>query len=225
MSATGAGSDKSAERLARAVRTRLAELRVSARSVSTAGFMPSATIGRLLSGVSLPRDLSGLERGLGWASGSAYQVAGGGEPTVVLVLRGQSARAGQGVIDWPPGPGEERDWRNAVEAAWEQVEKGGAAPDIAEEAWDWGGEAGWLAARTAELPAWLAERVRAVLADWEHHHPAGAPPDLGVLADRIMALDHTGDVVRLLGEWKDRLRAAPQQGDNDRARRTSHDRP
>lgn len=62
----GAGrTNLRAERLGRAVRARLAELGVSGRTLAEAGYIPRGNLQRLTSGVSVPRDLTGLDRGLG----------------------------------------------------------------------------------------------------------------------------------------------------------------
>lgn len=197
---------QSGERLARAVRTRLAELHVSGRALSRAGYLPSATLGRLLQGDSFPRrDLSDLERGLGWAKGSAYQVASGKEPTVILVPRGQPVRPGQAVVAWPLARDQAQStgWRDVVEAAWKQVETAERADDHAGPS---AGRSSWLRGRTAELPAWLAERIQAVLGTWEAQHGVDESPDVFALIDRIMGLDRARDVLSLLIEWRDDLR-------------------
>lgn len=202
-------AEDAAKRLARAVRTRLAEIHVSGRALSRAGYIPSATLGRLLRGDSFPRrDFSGLERGLGWARDSAYQVASGKDPTVVLVLRGQPVHQGQVMIQWPPArdQAETSNWRDVVEAAWKQVEDGNTGHDHALPARPASeDQTRWLLRRTTELPAWLANRIQAVLIAWEAQRRGDEPPDVFALADRIMALDRAREVLTLLMEWRDRL--------------------
>jgi hypothetical protein len=189
-----------AEKLGRAVRTRLAELGVSGRTLAEAGYIPRGNLQRLTSGVSVPRDLTGLDRGLGWQPGSAEMAAAGGEPKAALATRaGAPTGVGQVLLDWPRS---DEDWRAAVEDAWERYEHppttqgdgaghavGPADPQVS----------GWLAPRVEGLPVWLAERVRTVLTE-ASVHPTGTLDPL-VLADRIIPLDHAREVLALLIDW------------------------
>jgi hypothetical protein len=208
MVAEGAGNgSERAARLGREVRRRLADLRLSARQLAEAGYIPRATLQRLTGGTTVPRDLTGLDRGLGWQAGSAERVAGGGQPTVVLVPRAEAGTvAGAGVIDWPRP---DESWKAAIEEAWEQLDRqidgqqqtaGSARPDgqerQVEEAVD-----RWLAPRSADLPVWLAERVRTVLIEATRSHAGPGRVDPLALVDRIMALDHAREVLALLIDW------------------------
>ena len=200
------GGSERAARLGREVRRRLADLRLSARQLADAGYISRATLQRLTGGTSVPRDLTGLDRGLGWQAGSAERVAAGGQPTVVLVPRAEvGTLPGAGVIDWPRP---DESWKTAVEEAWAQLDRQtdgqpGAAsarmegqdPQV-EEAVD-----RWLAPRNANLPVWLAERVRAALVEAARSQAGPSRADPLALADRIMALDHAREVLALLIDW------------------------
>lgn len=185
-----------ASRLARAVRIRLAELGVSARALSRAGYVPRATIERTIAGASVPRSLVGLDRGLGWRPGSAACVADGGEPTPVLRLPGQPlGSAGEVHLSWPR---EDGDWRAACEEAWEAADDL-AVPEQPGQPAGRGDAAseGWFEDETEDWPAWLADRTRRVLAEADTDQSA----ELVELADRIMGLDHVRDLLRLLDAW------------------------
>lgn len=203
----GGGVPEGAARLGREVRRRLADLRLSARQLADAGYMPRATLQRLTAGSTVPRDLTGLERGLGWLAGSADRVVAGGEPIVILVTPAEAATApGASVIDWPRP---DESWKAAIESAWEQYERQGDAEQQAtvsgrgdghdsqaEEAVD-----RWLKPRSADLPVWLAERIRSVLIETARTPGGAGRADPLALADRIMALDHSREVLALLIEW------------------------
>lgn len=189
-----------AERLGRAVRTRLAELGVSGRTLAEAGYIPRGNLQRLTSGVSVPRDLTGLDRGLGWQSGSAEMAAAGGEPRAVLATRaGAPTGAGWVVLDWPRA---DEDWHAAIEDAWERYEQPATGhPDVPAQV---PGPSGmrvdeWLAPRVEGLPVWLAERIRTVLTEASQHHDGTLDPL--VLADRIIPLDHAREILALLIDW------------------------
>jgi len=191
-----------AERLGREVRTRLAELQVSGRTLSEAGYIPRGNLQRLTSGTSVPRDLTGLDRGLGWEPGSAEMAGAGGRPKPALVPRGQSRTApGQVEIDWPRPDG---DWRTAIEEAWERH---ATLPSETEPSVLIGGNPGtveqdvraWLAPRVQGLPVWLAERIQTVLT--EASQQGERRPDPLVLADRIIPLNHSREILALLIDW------------------------
>lgn len=189
-----------AERLGRAVRTRLAELGVSGRTLAEAGYIPRGNLQRLTSGVSVPRDLTGLDRGLGWQPGSAEMAAAGGEPRAVLATRAGAPTGASGVLfDWPRA---DEDWQAAVEDAWERYEQPPASPaDVSAQPANRPSPQvdEWLAPRVEGLPVWLAERIRTVLTE-ATQHPTGSVDPL-VLADRIMPLDHAREILALLIDW------------------------
>lgn len=59
----------------------------------------------------------------------------------------------------------------------------------------------WLKPRSADLPVWLAERIRIVLIEATQDPARRGRLDPLFLADRIMALDHAREVLALLIEW------------------------
>lgn len=189
-----------AERLGRAVRTRLAELGVSGRTLAEAGYIPRGNLQRLTSGVSVPRDLTGLDRGLGWQPGSAEMAAAGGEPRAVLATRAGAPTGADGVaLDWPRA---DEDWHAAVEDAWARYEQPATghtdvpapprgSPDLQVDE--------WLAPRVEGLPVWLAERVSTVLTEASQQTTGRLDPL--ALADRIMPLDHAREILALLIDW------------------------
>ncbi len=107
-SGTMPSDSEPAHRLAVAVRLRLAGLRVSARSVARAGYLPRSTLERVLRSESSPRDHASLERALGWLAGSVDKVLIEGKAPVEVI--------DPAAIHWPR---EDGDWRAAVEEAWD----------------------------------------------------------------------------------------------------------
>lgn len=195
-----ATSDR-AVRLGREVRRRLAELKVSGRALAEAGYIPRGNLQRLTAGRSLPRELSGLDRGLGWAPGSAQAVADGKAPVALLIPYGQSIEPGHVVIDWPRP---DDDWRAAIEAAWNELSSpaGDSGTTTPDRDFETQAVTEWLAPRVQGLPVWLAERIRTVLVDAARSDRR--PVDPLALADRIMALDHAHEVLELLIDWSRR---------------------
>lgn len=191
-----------ADRLGREVRTRLAELQVSGRAVADAGYIPRGNLQRLTAGASVPRDLTGLERGLGWEPGSAEMAAAGGRPKPALVPRGQGlSGSGQVEIAWPRADG---DWHAAIEEAWarrrarstevEPPVHHGESADLVDQ-----DLCAWLKPRVQGLPVWLAERIQTVLT--EANQQEDVPPDPLVLADRIIPLNHARETLAILIDW------------------------
>lgn len=176
--------------LASALRARMTELGIAGSRLVEGGYISRATLTRIQGGHQAIRNPRGLERGLGWAAGSVSKVADGGEP--VEVINSEAVR-------WPRRDG---DWRAAIEDAWDahvgSVEPGRTVPARC----DSEGLDDWLATRTADWPAWLAERLRAVLEDH------GDNEDLAALVGRVVPTDRLPDVIRLVAEWQHRTRGA-----------------
>jgi hypothetical protein len=183
-----------AHRLAVAVRLRLAGLRVSARSVAKAGYLPRSTLERVLRSESSPRDHASLERALGWLAGSVDRVViEGREPVEVI---------DPATIHWPR---EDGDWRAAVEEAWDAFDAQQQESTNAERARrDLMDEIAFRRA-SERWPSWLTERVKSVLAQEEARQKAeNRPVSIVALVEEIVALSHLHEVAGYVEVWADR---------------------
>ena len=193
-SGTMPSESEPAHRLAVAVRLRLAGLRVSARSVARAGYLPRSTLERVLRSESSPRDHASLERALGWLAGSVDKVVIEGQAPVEVI--------DPATIHWPR---EDGDWRAAVEEAWDAFDAQQEASANAECARrDMIGEIAFRRA-SEHWPTWLTDRVRSVLAREEERRNAGERPlSIVSLVEEMVALSHLHEVAEYVELWSDR---------------------
>ena len=193
-SGTMPSESEPANRLAVAVRLRLAGLRVSARSVARAGYLPRSTLERVLRSESSPRDHASLERALGWLAGSVDKVVIEGKAPVEVI--------DPATIHWPR---EDGDWRAAVEEAWDAFDAQQEESANAEGARrDTIGEIAFRRA-SEHWPTWLTERVGSVLAREEERRNAGERPlSIVSLVEETVALSHLHEVAEYVEIWSDR---------------------
>lgn len=146
-------------RLGEAIVARLDELGVTRREASDAGYVPRASLNRLLAGTGGPphaRRAELIERGLLWLPGSIDKLLAGGRP----------AAAGAHV-DWPRT---DRDWQSAVEQAWHSAADSmgdGGEPGGAVRAPGWAATASPEVVR-AELRRTLGPGTVALTRAWPH---------------------------------------------------------
>lgn len=188
-----------------AIRTRLGRLGLSARAFAAAGYVPRASLDRLLGGqTSLrdPRRVADLERGLGWVPGSLNAVRAGNRASEIPI------------VGWPRADG---DWRAAVEESWERYEQ---ARDerLSNVATSFDGDLNVdqvdsqlvrqlgerLCQQTKDWPPWLRARVARTLdaAARDEDATAGDPEVVGVeLAGRAVGVRYLPALSYVLAEW------------------------
>ena len=194
----------SSQRLGRAVRTRLAELGVSARALSDAEYITRGQLQPLYTGKSIPRNLDGLDRGLGWLPNSAWQVAGG-EGAIEVFNIPEALQPDQVPIYWPRP---DKNWRAACEDAWQRWD------EHRQEALDHTVErlreelnktdALWhrrIDNHMRDWPVWLAKRAKRVLED----RTVTRQDPLDV-ADQVFGTAHYKSFIRLLYQLREEAR-------------------
>lgn len=201
---------EAADRLGRQVRMRLAQLGITARTLSRFGYTQPGQLERLIRGESVPKVLNGLDRGLGWLEGSAYQVSQGGTATPLLQPANHPGSS-YTPIYWPRP---DKDWRAACEDAWQRWEEtyerdidASIAADLQQVA---SAKMSWqrrLDEHTRDWPVWLADRTKRILTD-----PGSSRQDPLELAEHILGLRHYKSLVRLLYEHRDELEASRAAG-------------
>lgn len=128
--------------LGEAIERRLAEVGVSVKAFTQAGYISSSTYFRVVSGSAGVRhgaNTAALERGLGWIAGSVNEVRNGGTSAAIPV------RA------WPRADG---DWKAAVEQAWEEWDAEPSAAHLP----DSGAADPVTVAISKEIKVWLIRR-------------------------------------------------------------------